>query len=46
VPSLGSNPTVLTGLYNMRHGVWAAGSVLLSRTRSQGLIALWGTPPA
>jgi hypothetical protein len=46
VPRLGSKPTVLTGLYNMRHGVWAAGSVLLSRTRSQGLIALWGTPPA
>lgn len=46
VPSLGSKPTVLTSLYNMRHGVWAAGSVLLSKTRSEGLIALWGVPPA
>lgn len=46
VPSLGSKPTVLTGLYNMRHAVWAAGSILLSKTRSEGLIALWGIPPA
>jgi len=46
VPTLGSKPTVLTALYNMRHGVWAAGSILLSKTRSEGLIALWGVPPA
>jgi hypothetical protein len=46
VPSLGSKPTVLTQLYNMRHGVWAAGSISLSKTRSEGLIALWGVPPA
>jgi hypothetical protein len=46
VPSLGSKPTALTGLYNMRHGVWAAGSVLTGKNRSNGLIALWGTPPA
>ena len=36
----------LVGLYNMRHGVWAAGSVRLSKTRSNGIIALWGVPPA
>ena len=36
----------LVGLYNMRHGVWAAGSVRLSQTRSNGVIALWGVPPA
>jgi hypothetical protein len=46
VPALASKPTVLVGLYNMRHGVWAAGSVRLSKTRSNGVIALWGVPPA
>ena len=46
VPALAGKSTVLAGLYNVRHGVWAAGSVRLSKTRSDGVIALWGVPPA
>jgi hypothetical protein len=44
-PKLASKPTVLLGLADQRHSVWGAGAVIVTKTRANGLIALWRPAP-
>ena len=44
-PRLASKPTVLFGLADQRHSVWGPGAVKVTKTRANGLIALWRPTP-